>query len=181
EPENVSELDISRAQDALLHAKALFQIKCNVTEAVLITNPIINAVHTDIGVSVHQQDLLRLLEKRDELSFSLTQLSRKVLDIQDELLRLEVENIRVSSENEKLVTSMLRLIKKASLETEQNDSSQELEEINGEVELARQRWKIMKGTVSALIVGSGIDWSRDPKLLQIVLEKDYRSTSHLAP
>ncbi|RKF64679.1 hypothetical protein OnM2_017096 [Erysiphe neolycopersici] len=181
EPEDVSELDISNAQHALLHAKALFQIRCKVIEAVLITNPIINAVHTDdIGASVHQQDLLRLLEKRDELSFSLTQLSRKVSDLQDELLKLEIENMRISSENKKLVASMLRLIKEASSETEQTESSQELEKIKSEVALARQRWKIMKGTVSALIVGSGIDWSRDSKLLQIVLEEDYRPTTYLA-
>ncbi|KAI6249571.1 hypothetical protein HI914_01931 [Erysiphe necator] len=175
EPVHVSELDISEAQDALLKARALFQVRSNVTESVIITNPVLKAVHADVGTSIYQQDLIRLLEKRDELSFSLSQLSRKFSNLQDELLKLEVENIRLTSENSKLTTSMLDFLEASSSKDKNNDSSQslqELDEISSAVKFARRRWKIVKGIVSGLIVGSGIDWSRDPKLLDIVLEKD---------
>ena len=49
---------------------------------------------------------------------------------------------------------------------------QELEDLEAEMRISRQRFRIMKGTASATIAGSGIDWARDPKLLEIVLDED---------
>jgi len=49
---------------------------------------------------------------------------------------------------------------------------QQLDELEDEMKINRQRWRIMKGTVSATIAGSGIDWARDTKLLEIVLDND---------
>jgi hypothetical protein len=49
---------------------------------------------------------------------------------------------------------------------------QQLDELETEMRISRQRFRIMKGTASAAIVGSGIDWARDPKLLEIVLDED---------
>ena len=52
---------------------------------------------------------------------------------------------------------------------------QQLDELEAEMRISRQRFRIMKGTASATIAGSGIDWARDPKLLEIVLDEDDRS------
>jgi hypothetical protein len=49
---------------------------------------------------------------------------------------------------------------------------QQLDELELAMRTSRQRWRIMKGTASATIAGSGIDWARDPKLLEIVLDND---------
>lgn len=48
----------------------------------------------------------------------------------------------------------------------------QLEVLDAEVKISRQRFRIMKGTASATIAGSGVDWARDPKLLEIVLDGD---------
>lgn len=49
-------------------------------------------------------------------------------------------------------------------------SRQEVEKLEASVRVSRQRWRIMKGTASATVVGSGVDWARDERLLGIVLE-----------
>jgi hypothetical protein len=48
----------------------------------------------------------------------------------------------------------------------------ELDNLEAEMRISRQRFRIMKGTASATIVGSGVDWARDPKLLEVVLDDD---------
>lgn len=49
---------------------------------------------------------------------------------------------------------------------------EKLQEMEESVKTSRQRWRIMKGTASGTIVGSGVDWARDLKLLEIVLDHD---------
>ena len=49
---------------------------------------------------------------------------------------------------------------------------QQLDEQEALMKISRQRWRIMKGTASATIAGSGVDWARDPKLLEIMLDGD---------
>jgi hypothetical protein len=49
---------------------------------------------------------------------------------------------------------------------------QQLDELEASMKISRQRWRIMKGTASATIVGSGVDWARNPKLLEIVLDPE---------
>ncbi len=47
-----------------------------------------------------------------------------------------------------------------------------LDDLEAEMKMSRQKWRIMKCTASATIAGSGIDWARDPNLLDIVLDND---------
>jgi hypothetical protein len=49
---------------------------------------------------------------------------------------------------------------------------QQLDELEASMKISRQRWRIMKGTASATVVGSGVDWPRNPKLLEIVLDPE---------
>jgi hypothetical protein len=51
----VSEEDIKSAQQELLKAKALYQLRSNVVESVLIANPILKAVHAGRNATVIEQ------------------------------------------------------------------------------------------------------------------------------
>lgn len=176
EPGSVSELEITTAQDALLKAKAAFHIRCKVAESAIIADPVISAVHASTDRSFHQQNLISLLKKRDELSLSLTQLSRRELDSLEKLRLLETENMLLARTNTELTSSMLRLVEISNSRiNEANESSQslqELEKIKQELKLSRRKWRTIKAIVSGAIVGSGVDWARDPELLQIVLDED---------
>ncbi|RKF82948.1 hypothetical protein GcM3_019015 [Golovinomyces cichoracearum] len=176
EPASVSELEITTAQDALLKAKAAFHIRCKVAESAIIADPVISAVHAGTDRSFHQQNLISLLKKRDELSLSLIQLSRRELDSLEKLRLLETENMLLARTNTELTSSMLRLVEISNSRiNEANESSQslqELEKIKQELKLSRRKWRTIKAIVSGAIVGSGVDWARDPELLQIVLDED---------
>jgi hypothetical protein len=119
--------------------------------------------------------LLPLLEKRDEVSVALADLSRKSLDTKRELLRVEADNVTTNRQNADLAAQMITLTKEADTQKRSDmprKAQRELAEMDANVKLSRQRWRIMKGTASGTIVGSGVDWARDPGLLEIVLDND---------
>lgn len=48
----------------------------------------------------------------------------------------------------------------------------QLDELEQSVKTSRQRWRIMKGTISGVIAGSGVDWASDKVLRELVLDDD---------
>jgi hypothetical protein len=106
---------------------------------------------------------------------TLADLSRKVLTARKELVRIETEHVLISRQNAELAAQMIALAKDADTQKRDNmprKAQIELAEMDANVKLSRQRWRIMKGTASGTIVGSGVDWARDPELLEIVLDND---------
>jgi hypothetical protein len=106
----------------------------------------------------------------------LTELSSKVLSARNELTKVESEHIIVARENVELATTMFGLAEevKSHKKPDIKDPKirRQLDELEASMKASRQRWRIMKGTASATIAGSGVDWARDPKLLEIVLDED---------
>jgi hypothetical protein len=90
-------------------------------------------------------------------------------------MKVESEHAVKSKENVELSDRMLALAEEANTRKEDIEDSKarkQLDELDGDVKTSRQRWRIMKGTASGTIVGSGVDWARDPNLLEIVLDED---------
>jgi hypothetical protein len=117
-----------------------------------------------------------LIQQRDNLSVTLTELSTRVLSARNELQKVESEHIVTTRKNAELATTMLALAEKVDTRRKEDIDDpmarQELDELEASMKTSRQRWRIMKGTASATIVGSGIDWARNPKLLEIILDND---------
>ncbi|KAK0104623.1 hypothetical protein ONS95_004909 [Cadophora gregata] len=171
-----SEEDISAAAQELLKAKSLYLLRGNVIENVLITNPILRAVHGSSNSTAVEQDLLPLVEKRDQLSITLTKLATQERSVRDRLTEIEVENVGLARKNAELAARMLALADEANAQRKEDIEDVKLrsqfDELESEIKLSRQKWRIMKGTASATIAGSGVDWTRDPKLRDIVLDND---------
>jgi len=78
--------------------------------------------------------------------------------------------------NVELSTRMLSLVEQANTQSKEDiddpKSRRQLDELEASMKTSRQRWRIMKSTASATIAGSGVDWARDPKLLEIVLDNE---------
>jgi len=91
-------------------------------------------------------------------------------------MKVESEHAVKAKENVELAGRMLALAEEANTrkkeDIEDSKARRHLDELEREVKTSRQRWRIMKGTASGTIVGSGVDWARDPKLLEIVLDED---------
>lgn len=122
------------------------------------------------------RDLLPLLQQRDALSESLSEISSKYQFARNQLTKVESEHIVVARKNVELATTMLGLAEQMKshkqAEIEDPQIRQQLDELEASMNVSRQRWRIMKGTASGTIAGSGVDWARDPKLLEIVLDEE---------
>lgn len=46
----------------------------------------------------------------------------------------------------------------------------EIATLEHQVRASRQRWRVMKGAASAIVAGSGIEWVRDERLRDLVLD-----------
>jgi hypothetical protein len=92
------------------------------------------------------------------------------------LTKVESEHVVVARKNVELSASMLALAEEANTQRKEDIKDprvrEELDELEAAMKLSRQKFRIMKATASATIAGSGVDWARDPKLLEIVLDDD---------
>lgn len=124
----------------------------------------------------YHRDLLPLIEKRDAVSENMAQISNKLQSSREELMRESCENVLTEKKNIELAAEMLALAKETKSQGKESitdpDVRAQLDELEEEMKKSRQRWRIMKNTASAVVVGSGVDWARDPKWLEIVLDDD---------
>ena len=94
----------------------------------------------------------------------------------DQIAAVESESLRVGRKNVELAAEVLRLAEEASQgkqdAIEDQDAKAEIERLERELKTSRQKWKVIKGTASAVVAGSGVDWVRDPELREIVLDPE---------
>lgn len=121
-------------------------------------------------------DLLPLIKTRDSTSISVTQQSAELREVLDQLAAVESESLRVGRKNVELAAEVLRLAEEANQgkqdAIEDQDAKAEIERLERQLKTSRQKWKVMKGTASAVVAGSGVDWVRDPELRELVLDPE---------
>ncbi|KAH6719083.1 centromere protein H (CENP-H)-domain-containing protein [Leptodontidium sp. MPI-SDFR-AT-0119] len=176
EPTEASDEDIAAAEQELLKAKSLYLVRGNVIENSMIANPLLRAVHGSNAATVVEQDLLPLVEKREQRSFTHTKLATQVRSAEDQLIEAQKENVKIARKNAELAAKMLALADEANVQRKEDIEDfklrRQLDELEGEMKLSRQKWRIMKETASATIAGSGVDWISDLKLRGIVMGDD---------
>lgn len=122
------------------------------------------------------RDLRPLIEERDKLSISLTETTAKVLSTTENLTKIEAEHIIVARRNAELAARMIALAEEANfqkkLDIQDRTVRAQLDELEESLKISRQRWRIMKGTASAVVAGSGVDWARDAALRELVLDTE---------
>jgi hypothetical protein len=121
-----------------------------------------------------QRDLLPTIQRRDVVAVKAATICADLQTARGSLANLEVESLRVSQRNTELATEALQLAERIH---DQNPESVGSGPFKGgigilerKVDLSRRRWKVMKGAASALVAGSGIDWVRDERLRDLVLD-----------
>lgn len=126
-------------------------------------------------IDIHR-DLLPLIHERDASSIKLANLSTDILKAREDLRQIESENMIINKENAELSSRMIVLAGEANQHKKEEITDmrlrQQLDKLESEVKGSRQKWRIMKSTASATIVGSGVNWARDPSLLKIVLDDE---------
>jgi hypothetical protein len=88
----------------------------------------------------------------------------------------EAEHIIAARKNAELAATMIALADEANTQKKEDikdlEVREQIDELEKSLKVSRQRWRIMKGTASAVVAGSGVDWSRDPELRGLVLDNE---------
>lgn len=132
-----------------------------------------------MGTSVYSgfyRDLLPVLTERDSTSITLAQQSTALRQITEEVIVVESQSLRLSRQNVDLAAQVLALAEQTNQQKNaairDQEQAEEITELEKDVKSARQRWRVMKATASAIIAGSGVDWAADDQLRSIVLDED---------
>ncbi|KAI1417072.1 centromere protein H (CENP-H)-domain-containing protein [Hypoxylon sp. FL1857] len=168
---------IEVAQKALLDSRSRYVLRDQVVQSVVAANPILQAVHNGTKASPIERDLLPILEQRDQSSSTLAHQSTELRALLNEITEVESQSLRLGRENVDLASRLLDLAEQTNRSKEEAvntdpERAAEISRLEGEVRLSRQRWRVLKGTASAVVAGSGIDWSRDAELREIVLDPE---------
>ncbi|KAK9416922.1 putative Centromere protein H (CENP-H)-domain-containing protein [Seiridium unicorne] len=164
------------AQNDLLQARARYVLRNEVTESVVMANPVLQAVHGGINASPVERDLLPVLTQRDSTAVSMAHQSTSLRQTMEQIIDVETQSMRLSRQNVDLAAEVLELAEEANKQkdtpVDDPEQAEEIAQLEDEVKSSRQRWRVMKATASAIIAGSGVNWAADPELKSIVLDED---------
>ncbi|KAF7547438.1 hypothetical protein G7Z17_g7730 [Cylindrodendrum hubeiense] len=176
EPSSFTQEDTRKAQTDLLESRAKYVLRNDVIEAVMMANPILKAVHNGTDASSVDRDLLPYVEQRDDATISVAKQVAESDKQLNDLTKVQSETLRVSRHNVELTAELLGLaeeVKRKKMGRNDNPKAkQEHEILEAKVKDSRQRWRVMKGVASGVVVGSGVDWAQDDGLRQTVLDPE---------
>lgn len=164
------------AEKECLEARATYSLKQSVVEDVLIVDPVLKAVHSGLKATPTERALHPLIDRRDTLEIGHANLSSTLQKLLKEAAMVSEDNVRAMEKNRALTATLLAL---ANMVQAQRDEvrkdprfSAQLEGLQNDAATARQRWRLMKSVVPAVIAGSGVDWAGDDILRDLVLDEE---------
>ncbi|KAK1710251.1 centromere protein H (CENP-H)-domain-containing protein [Colletotrichum lupini] len=171
-----TEENVRKAQQDASTARAGWLLRNNITDSVMTASPILKVVHGSTQSTPIETDLLPHIRSRDNVSVALANKSEDIRSLIKQLTEVEAESLRVGRKNVELTAEILRLTEDAEKrnagETDDPAVQAEIARLEAEMKASIRRWKVMKGTASAVVVGSGVDWSRDEALREVVLDPE---------
>lgn len=116
-----------------------------------------------------------MLIDRDAATSTLAPQDRELQSLLSDLTDVEIRSSRLSRENVALAAQLLDLAKKmdqgrTEFLSSDSEYAPEIARLEAELKNSRQRWHVVKGTASAIVAGSGVDWAKDAELRDIVLD-----------
>lgn len=156
---------------------AFYNLRNTVVNSVLIANPILKGIHTSTYASPIEQDLPSWVEARDATAHDVAQAAATRRRLLDELTQVESETLRATRRNRELAAEVLRLAAEADegrrgALAEDLAAKEQIEKLEARLAASRQKWRVMKGTASGIVAGSGVDWVNDEDLRDVVLDPE---------
>ncbi|QUC17825.1 uncharacterized protein UV8b_02066 [Ustilaginoidea virens] len=163
-------------QKELLDARANFRLRNDAVESVMTVNPILKAVHHGTNASPAERDLLPYIEQREQSANSVMKHATDVGFIRNDLTEVQGDASRAIRKNVELTSALLKLAEevkqKQAARLDDDEIQTEIRQLEADMKLSRQRWRVIKGVASGVVAGSGVDWSRDATLREVVLDLD---------
>lgn len=158
---------------------SLYTLRNGVVNNVLITNPLLKGIHGSTAASPIEQDILPWVQARDAASRDVAAQSASSRRVLAQLTEAEAEVLRAARRNRELAAEVLRLAREADRGRTGaagggGDPAAEAQvaELERRLAASRQKWRVMKGTASGIVAGSGVDWAADPVLRDVVLDPE---------
>jgi hypothetical protein len=177
EEDNPEEVEEARSQ--LLEAVSLYTLRNGVVNNVLIANPLLKGVHGSTAASPIEQDILPWVQARDSASRDVAAQSAAAKQVLSQLTEAESETLRAARRNRELAAELLRLASEADRSragaagTGADPAAEaQIAELERRLRASRRKWRVMKGTASGIVAGSGVDWASDPVLRDVVLDPE---------
>ncbi|KAG6039563.1 hypothetical protein E4U41_002408 [Claviceps citrina] len=165
-----------QTQRDVLDARATFRLRNDVVESVMTANPILKAVHNGTNASPAERDLLPHIEQRDQSAISVAKHATDMGFIRNDLTEVQSDTARVVRKNVDLTSTLFELAdevkRKQATRLDDEETQAEIRKLEAAMKASRQRWRVMKGLASGIVAGSGVDWARDAKLREVVLDLD---------
>ncbi|KAF9697257.1 hypothetical protein EKO04_004612 [Ascochyta lentis] len=162
------------AEREAMEAKAEYEMRNRITHNVLVTDPVLKAVHGGEETSFVEKRLLPLITENDTVAMVHGRLASKLAHTTRALVAAEQANIVANQKNRGSSKTMLALaeaMKSQSTEDIEDPRLREqIESVEKELKESRRRMKTLKGIISAMIVGSGINWAADDSLTELVMD-----------
>jgi small-conductance mechanosensitive channel len=103
-------------------------------------------------------------------------LASKLLSTRRATSTAEQKNLVVNQKNRELSATMLALAEEMKAQSAKDIEDPRLREqvsaVEKETKESRRRMRTLKGILSAMIVGSGINWAADEDLTELVLDEE---------
>lgn len=116
------------------------------------------------------------IERRDEASISLAKQATAKADVHDALNSVQSDTLVATRRNVALTAELFRLSEQIDQRKTGHEEDpivqRELAKLGDELNALRQRWRVMKGVAANIVAGSGIDWTRDEELRDMVLDPE---------
>jgi hypothetical protein len=120
--------------------------------------------------------MLPLIAENDTLSMVHGTLSARLASSARALCAAEQANIAANQKNRDLSQTMLALAEELKFQSakdiEDPNLRSEIDAVEKELKESRKRAKTLKGILSAMIVGSGINWAADEALCELVMDDE---------
>jgi len=163
------------AQQRLLEARALLALRDVVVEGLVTAQPKLAAVHGGMHASLIERDLLPHIELRDLVAIQTADVSAKLRQARANLSDLEVDMAALGRRNADLAAEVLRLSGRDHLGhgggVDDARANRRVVALESDLCSGRHRWRVIKGAASAVVAGSGVDWARDKRLRDMVLDQ----------
>lgn len=170
------EAHLTIAERESLEARAEYLLRNQITRNVLITDPVLKAVYGSNDASVTESRLLPLIRERDTLAMIESTIASEISAASGELGTLKRSNQQSSRKNTEMTQELVALAN--SLKTPKPEEVQDpqlrrqIQVLESQIRSRRRTWRTMKSIVSAVIVGSGVDWVSDDHLRELVMGVD---------
>lgn len=120
--------------------------------------------------------ILPLVTENDAVSMIHGSLTSKLASTNKSLSVAEQNNIVANQRNRELAQTMLALAEEMKAQSVQDIEDPQLRQrvdaVDKELKDSRRRVRTLKGILSAMIVGSGINWAADEGLTELVMEDE---------